>query len=130
MFDDENVKIEYFINMLKNNLNRVAEKQEENKVDRISREENNGVGVSTLWVDDLNCYETALLDSNGAHPVERYDELEKAKEGHQKWLEFSKNCEGKVVVKLGLDKFGVDDEEIQIQPGFTEEIEPVESKQQ
>lgn len=54
--------------------------------ERIDFSDVDGLRVSTVFVDDLGLYETAILDMKGAHPVERYDNLEKAKEGHRKWV--------------------------------------------
>lgn len=60
-------------------------------VDRIGclePEDNNGVGVSTLNVTDLDCWETALLHDNGeVSPVERYETREEAVKGHERWCE-------------------------------------------
>lgn len=70
------------------------------KVGRLEREENNGIGVSTCHTSDEG-YETALLDANGAHPVERYETKELAEEGHKKWVEFSKGANGLTVRKIG-----------------------------
>ena len=56
------------------------------------------ITVSTVWTDDMG-YETALLDSNGAHPVERYGTIEEATSGHEKWTKFADNVElGKTIV--------------------------------
>ena len=59
-----------------------------------------GIEVSTAFTSDEG-YETALLDDNGVHPVERYDTKEQAVEGHSKWLAFADNADGKEVTKLG-----------------------------
>jgi len=58
----------------------------------------NGIMVSTVNTLDLG-FETALLDKNGAHPVERYCDRTKAEQGHKKWIKKSKTI--KKVVKLG-----------------------------
>ncbi len=50
----------------------------------VAREMVNGVGVSTVLTSDMG-YETALIDSKGTHPVERYETEDQAKEGHIKW---------------------------------------------
>lgn len=47
----------------------------------------NGLIVSTVDTSDMGP-ETAIIDKNGAHPVERYETVELAEEGHAKWLEF------------------------------------------
>lgn len=41
--------------------------------------------VSTVYARDVKCYETAILDKNGAHPVERYPTRDDAECGHEKW---------------------------------------------
>lgn len=60
----------------------------------------NGLVVSTAWTPDEG-YETAIIDINGVHPVERYPEGQaKAYAGHAKWVEFAKDGVGKTVTKL------------------------------
>lgn len=50
----------------------------------IERTAVDGFIVST--VDTKDCGpETAILDKNGAHPVQRYTSIEDAKAGHNKW---------------------------------------------
>lgn len=68
---------------------------EDRKVEKTEPEDNNGIGVSTCNTSDEG-YETAILDANGIHPVERYATKELAVEGHKKWVSLAKN---KVVVK-------------------------------
>ena len=58
-----------------------------------------GIEVSTAYTSDEG-YETALLDKNGVHPVERYDNRKTAEQGHKKWLEFANTANGKTVKKL------------------------------
>ena len=87
---------------------------EERKVDRIEPEDNNGVGVSTAWTVDEG-YETALLDTNGVHPVERYPDLERAKIGHQYWVGFAKNPDNNRVTKLGSTYFGTPHDRITLE---------------
>lgn len=43
--------------------------------------------VSTVLVNDLECWETAILVRGNFNPVERYDEREEAERGHQRWCE-------------------------------------------
>ncbi len=71
---------------------------EKNKVGRIGYQPKKRVGVSTVKTADFG-YETALLDKNGAHPVERYKNLELAKTGHKKWVRKSRTM--KKIIKLG-----------------------------
>lgn len=62
---------------------------------------NSGLEVSTVYTSDEG-YETALIDKNGVHPVERYPEKRDAEKGHNKWLDFSNNyLEGQEVTELG-----------------------------
>mgnify|MGYP003396225043 CR=1 FL=1 len=58
-----------------------------------------GIKISTCWVDDFECYETALIDSNGGYPVERYGNKEAAITGHTKWSTF----EGNEIICLGTN---------------------------
>ncbi|MFW9872524.1 MAG: hypothetical protein ACFFG0_05425 [Candidatus Thorarchaeota archaeon] len=81
------------------------------KIARVEPEENNGIGVSTAYTSDEG-YETALFDSNGVHPVERYGTKEKAEKGHKKWVDFAKEGNGKKVIKLGWSAFNNMNEEI------------------
>lgn len=56
----------------------------------IDRTDIDGFTVST--VNTSYCGpETAIIDAIGAHPVERYTTVEKAKKGHQKWVNFIKS---------------------------------------
>jgi len=59
-----------------------------------------GIIVSTAHTSDEG-YETALLDSNGVHPVERYSLEEEALKGHYKWLTFAQDVDGKIIKELG-----------------------------
>lgn len=40
--------------------------------------------VSTVDTTDLG-WETAIMDAEGAHPVERYESARQAKKGHKRW---------------------------------------------
>jgi hypothetical protein len=71
------------------------------KIAKVEPNSNGGIGVSTAYVDDLSCYETALLDANGVHPVERYDSKALAEVGHDKWVLFASTGDKKLVIKLG-----------------------------
>jgi len=87
---------------------------EDRKIDRINPENNNGIGVSTVYASDVNQYETALLDAFGAHPVKRYRTMEEAQEGHKKWVKFANSGHGKKITVIGIqyDDCDVDNEEI------------------
>lgn len=54
---------------------------DQRKISRVECSENNGIGVSTAFTSDEG-YETALLDKNGVHSVERYKTRNLAVEGH------------------------------------------------
>ena len=66
--------------------------------DKVKPEDNNGIGISTCYTSDEG-FETALLDGNEIHPVERYKTQAEAVIGHQKWIEKSKTL--KTVISLG-----------------------------
>jgi len=70
-------------------------------VKRILPEETgNGLGVSTVFAGDIDEYETAILDKNGAHPVERYRTKKEAVKGHNKWVKETETLTE--IIKLGL----------------------------
>lgn len=69
-------------------------------VKRIEPEDNKGLGVSTVFATDIEEYETAILDNNGAHPVERYKTKKEAIKGHNKWVKETLTLTE--VVKLGV----------------------------
>lgn len=73
-----------------------------------SRDNVNGIIVSTVITPDMG-WETALVDKNGAHPVERYETEEQAEAGHKKWMALART--GTKVLKLGYGDV-VDDVEI------------------
>lgn len=58
-----------------------------------------GIIVSTAYTSDEG-YETALIDDNGVHPVERYIDRNNAVKGHAKWLLFADTGNGKKVKEL------------------------------
>lgn len=62
--------------------------------------ESDGFNVSTVNTSDMG-YETAICDKEGVHPVERYENREQAKKGHDKWIEYVKNYNGWEVKELG-----------------------------
>lgn len=78
---------------------------------KLGRTDVNGVTVSTAYTSDEG-YETALLDANGVHPVERYDSKSEAEAGHEKWCKEAETVE--TVTKLGCFGGLVDDEVITI----------------
>ena len=56
----------------------------------VGRDKVNGIIVSTVNTRDLGP-ETAILDRNGTHPVQRYVDLVEAKQGHKEWVEKAKH---------------------------------------
>lgn len=86
-----------------------ARDYKKNKVDRLERQPQKRIGVSTANTRDFG-FETALMDANGAHPVERYETLEEAKKGHEKWVLKSQNI--KKAIKLGTQDGLVPDREV------------------
>jgi hypothetical protein len=68
----------------------------------------NGIEVSTVDTSDCGL-ETAILDKNGTHPVERYETQEEAEYGHDKWTRIA--APGITIKKLGhpeANKMGID----------------------
>ena len=65
----------------------------ERKVAIVKPQDNNGIGVITVWVHDFDCYETAIEDADDIHEVQRYATYEKAMEGHKRWIEKTKTLE-------------------------------------
>ena len=81
---------------------------------KIGREEVNGFVISTAYTSDEG-YETAIIDKNGVHPVERYSDIVEAKEGHQKWIKKAKKFKTEdEVIKLGAWSGLVEDEKIKL----------------
>ena len=58
------------------------------------------IGVSTVWIHEINCYETALKDGLSIYSVERYKTYHEALAGHKKWIDKSRAIN--VVKALGL----------------------------
>lgn len=75
---------------------------------KVGRTEVNGLIISTAFTSDEG-YETAIIDANGVHPVERYISLEASKEGHEKWIKEAPLIT--TVLKLGFGGM-INDEEI------------------
>ena len=78
---------------------------------KIGRTEVNGIIVSTAYTSDEG-YETAILDENGVHPVERYNSKSVAEIGHEKWCKAAETLE--TITKLGGFGGLVEDEVITI----------------
>lgn len=58
---------------------------------KVGRDDIDGLTISTAYTSDEG-FETAILDKNGVHPVQRYDSREEAIIGHSFWCEQSKNA--------------------------------------
>lgn len=69
-----------------------------------------GLGVSTVLASDVG-YETAILDAERAHPVERYDSEEDAVAGHGAWCKRVKGLQK--VTELGYGEL-VEDEIVEL----------------
>lgn len=69
----------------------------------------NGIIVSTVYTSDEG-YESALIDKNGVHPVERYSSQAEAILGHKKWVKFAGEGVGKTIIKLGWSGMNMDEE--------------------
>jgi len=52
---------------------------------RLARNDVAGLEISTIFAHDLEVYETAIIDANGAYPVERYETRDQAVAGHEAW---------------------------------------------
>lgn len=70
-----------FSNLLINGIARSGERE------GIGRDEIDGLIVSTVRTMDMGP-ETAIVDRDGAHPVERYSTDDAAQAGHAKWCQF------------------------------------------
>jgi len=75
---------------------------------KVGRDKVNGLIISTVKTSDMG-HETAILDKNGTHPVQRYSDQIEAERGHKEWIEKAKTIT--TVIKLGYPGL-VDDEEI------------------
>jgi hypothetical protein len=72
-----------------------------------------GLVVDTSYTSDCG-YETAILDNNGCHPVERYKTKEDAFNGHIKWCNEATLLDK--ITKLGwLDWMPLDEEIVTLQ---------------
>ena len=87
---------------------------EERKVAQIAPEQNGGLGVSTVQIADMPGweYETAILDAEGAHPVERYHTPAEAEAGHLRWVEASKDLV--TIICIGGWEGAVPDKEVHL----------------
>lgn len=81
---------------------------------KVARDEVNGLTISTCWTSDFG-YETAVIDENGPHPVERYKTKTAATKGHKVWLEKAKTL--KHITELGTGDGIIEDEVITLTRG-------------
>ena len=70
----------------------------------VEPEDNMGVGVSTCFMDDVEQYETALIDEMGVHPVQWYDTKQEAIEGHWRWITEAKHLTTVVEIADGANR--------------------------
>lgn len=52
---------------------------------KVGKTEIGKLTISTVYTSDEG-YETAILDDNGAYPVERYETKKEAERGHKRWV--------------------------------------------
>ena len=76
----------------------------------VARTEVGGLIVSTVYAYDIEMYEIALLDREGAHPVRRYETREQAVAGHTKWCGLAPDLVE--VTQLGYGLFDLPDKQI------------------
>lgn len=80
---------------------------------KVARTQLQGFTISTAFTSDEG-FETAVLDKNGAHPVERYDDKHDAIAGHDRWTAMIEDGQ-RAITKLG--GWGVvGDQEIKLEP--------------
>jgi len=84
---------------------------------RVARNLVKGLVVSTVNTSDCG-YETAILDTDHARPVERYDTWEDAVRGHARWKRRARTL--KKVTMLGYGEL-VEPENFELQRGLTKE---------
>ena len=70
----------------------------------VEPEMNKGVGVSTCYMDDIEQYETALVDEVGIHPVQWYETKQEAIEGHWRWINDAKHISTVVEIADGANR--------------------------
>ena len=80
---------------------------------KVGRDEINGLIISTCYTTDEG-YETAIIDKNGTHPVERYKTKEDAVGGHAKWILNASDLHK--VIMLGWQNELIPDTEIILEP--------------
>ena len=79
---------------------------------KVANDKVNGFTISTCYTSDEG-YETAIIDKNGVHPVQRYKTTEEAKKGHKEWT--IKVKDKKEVLELGGFGGVVDDKIITLE---------------
>ncbi len=86
---------------------------------RVARDSACGLTVSTANTSDEG-FETAILDTKGAHPVERYDDRPAAIAGHALWVEKCRRGLNRITELGGLGGL-VDDQAVTLEPENHEE---------
>ena len=77
------------------------ERRENYRRRKVGRDIVGGFIVSTVFVDDLEVFETAIIHDGPVVPVERYNTKEEAKNGHLRWCSFCEAADGKEIEQLG-----------------------------
>ena len=88
---------------------------------KTGRDEIDGFIISTCWTTDEG-FETAIIDKNKVHVVERYSNENEAGKGHEKWIRFIREGNRKVKT-LGWSDTPELDEEVTLEEkkdGFQE----------
>ena len=88
----------------------------------IGRDDINGITISTAFTSDEG-FETALVDSKGVHPIERYSSKEEAIVGHKKWKEKMQKPPKKII-ELGAWGI-VPEKEIDLKPSDSSDVQSV-----
>lgn len=78
---------------------------------KIAKEAAGGLTVSTAWTPDFG-FETAVEDSDGWHPVQRYGSREDAVSGHAAWV--AKAPDLTMVIELGSVDGWLPDQEVSL----------------
>jgi hypothetical protein len=84
------------------------------EIRKVARDEIDTLSVDTAFTSDEG-YETAIIDKNGTHPVERYEDCQSSIDGHKRWVEWCKDKSNFKVIELGVFHGMVENKEIIIE---------------
>jgi len=101
------------------NMTRSIIKNSDSPPESIGKTEIKGLVVSTVNTHDMG-WETAIIDSLRAHPVQRYETREKAEAGHKYWEKIAGIGIGRIN-RLGYNK-SIPSEEYVLVPNKIKEI--------